>query len=100
MAHLQREGFAPAAPDATQPPGVPGALPGTFAFLSRLASSAAQQAQQAQQADLGALLWGFYDLFGLRFGYSREAVSIRLGGVTSKIRAWRQVRVRGGVGIV
>ncbi|GAB4814301.1 hypothetical protein N2152v2_001347 [Parachlorella kessleri] len=75
LAHLQREGFQPV---LSSPPGAPatpgGSLAETFAFLQRLAGTAptAQQAQQAQ-SDLGVLLWGFFDLFGRRFGYAREA---------------------------
>ena len=113
MAHLQQEGFAPAPAGPAPGPGGLGALPETWAFLSHLAATAggaagggaaaggaagaaawgqqaAAPAQQAQQADLGALLYGFFDLYGSRFGYARDAVSIRLGGVTPKIRAWRQ----------
>lgn len=108
LAHLQREGWAPAPPAAPGAPQGGGALADTFAFLEQLAASAgwqgllgpAQRAQHAQQqaqqqGDLGILLWGFFDLFGCQFGYTREAVSIRLGGVCGKIKAWRQASATG-----
>ncbi len=94
MAHLQQEGYTPAPLHPAVPPAAPGALPETFAFLAHLAASAAHHHYQPPQlgapADLGVLLYGFFDLFGCRFGYTREAVSIRLGGVCTKIKAWRQ----------
>lgn len=36
--------------------------------------------------DLGVLLWGFFDRFGNRFDYNRQAVSVRQGGITSKLK--------------
>lgn len=37
-------------------------------------------------SDLGVLLWGFFDRYGNRFDYSRQAVSVRQGGITSKLK--------------
>lgn len=36
--------------------------------------------------DLGVLLWGFFDRFGNRFDYNKQAVSVRQGGITSKLK--------------
>lgn len=42
------------------------------------------------EPDLGHVLLGFLERYGVRFDYEREAVSVRAGGVVPKPRAWRQ----------
>lgn len=46
-------------------------------------------AEHPPPTDLGVLLWGFFDRFGSHFSYSKHAVSIRMGGVCNKLKAWR-----------
>lgn len=41
---------------------------------------------QGMVCDLGVLLWGFFDRFGNRFDYDRQAVSVRQGGITTKLK--------------
>ncbi|KAL4428251.1 hypothetical protein ABPG75_002340 [Micractinium tetrahymenae] len=48
-----------------------------------------QGAEAGLPADLGVLLWGFFDRFGTHFSYAKHAVSIRMGGVCSKLKTWR-----------
>lgn len=122
LAHLQCEGYTIADLDDKVGGGMSssgsGGLQETFNFLYKLsngnysysktivkslttnttgpttipAAAATSTGKKPVETDLGLLLWSFFDRFGRKFAYARQAVSVRSGGLCNKIAAWRNER--------